>query len=133
MNGVLSVKSFILLETMIGVAIFAVGVLALARGVTNTLSAQIAKNDLERARLALQNRIAEVQAGAVQVNEDASSEELTGAFEGITMTQQRRPVELQNEKNEPLLGIYEISVVATWNTAGEKQSREVSFYALRRQ
>jgi type II secretory pathway pseudopilin PulG len=123
-------RSFMLLETMIGVAIFAIGVLALARSVTNTLNAQIAKNDLERARLALSNRIAEIQAGAILVTEEAASEELGGGFEGITLEHQRRPLELENEKNEALLGLYEIKVTATWRSGGVEQSREVIFYAF---
>ena len=54
---------FVLIEVMLGVMIFAIGVLALGRCVNNCISAETLREETERARLALENRMAEVEAG----------------------------------------------------------------------
>ena len=58
-----SVKAFALYEVLIGVTIFAVGVLALGRAVENCLNASTLNAEEERVRQILSNRMAEVQAG----------------------------------------------------------------------
>ncbi|HWX15025.1 MAG TPA: hypothetical protein VNY07_00410, partial [Chthoniobacterales bacterium] len=53
---------FALYEVIIGVAIFAVGVLALGRAVENCLNASMLNAEEERVRQILSNRMAELQA-----------------------------------------------------------------------
>src|SRR5712691_10316333 len=55
-------RAFALYEVLIGVAIFAVGVLALGRAVENCLNASTLNAEEERVRQILSNRMAEVQA-----------------------------------------------------------------------
>src|SRR5881392_1870349 len=57
-----SVSAFALYEVLIGVTIFAVGVLALGRAVENCLNASTLNAEEERVRQILSNRMAEVQA-----------------------------------------------------------------------
>src|SRR5438045_6123927 len=55
-------KGFALYEVLLGVAIFAVGVLALGRAVENCLNASMLNAEEERVRQILSNRMAEIQA-----------------------------------------------------------------------
>ncbi len=120
---------FVLLEIMIAVAIFSIGVIALGQCVDNCIRAEIARNDDQKARLALENRVAELRAGAVEIGQ-GGGEELKGKFTGVTISQARVPLERKNEKNEPLLGLYENKVTASWTSDGEPQSKSVVFYEL---
>ena len=96
---------FLLLETMIGVLVFAVGVLALARCVEQCMNAESAKVWDERARVALENRMAEIEAGAVFF-ETAKEEKLKGMFEGITLGQTRTPLKFMDENKQELVGLF---------------------------
>ena len=118
---------FLLLETMIGVIVFAIGVLALARCMGTCLDTEGAKVWDERARVALENRMAEVEAGAVSL--DLKKEEkLKGMFEGITLSQTLTPLHLQDENKKDLPGLYQIQLEADWTQGGTSQSKTLSFY-----
>ena len=120
---------FLLLETMIGVLVFAIGVLALARCVEQCMNVESAKVWDERARVALENRMAEIEAGAVFF-ETGKEEKLKGMFEGITLEQTRTPLRLMDENKKELLGLYQIQLEAGWEEAASKQSKVLTFYVL---
>ncbi len=123
-------RAFVLLEVMLGVAIFAMGVIALGRCVNNCLSAEIARAEDERARLALENRMAEIESGEVVI-EDPKTEELEGRFAGLTLKQSRTQLKVKNEKNEDILGLYKIDLEVDWNNGNEPQVKQLTFYVLR--
>ena len=120
---------FLLLETMIGVMIFAIGVLALARCVDQCINVEAAKVWDERARIALENRMAEVEAGAVFFETD-KEEKLKGMFEGITLFQKRSPLKLQDENKQELVGLFQVQMEAVWQEPAGRQSKELTFYVL---
>jgi len=122
-------SGFLLLETMIGVMIFAIGVLALARCVDQCINVEAAKVWDERARIALENRMAEIEAGAVFF-EAAKEEKLKGMFEGITLVQTRTPLKLEDENKLELVGLFQIQLEAAWQEPAGKQSKELTFYVL---
>ena len=117
---------FLLLETLIGVLVFAMGVLALARCVQRCMDVERAKVWDERARVALENRMAEIEAGAV-VFETEKVEQLGGMFEGIALRQTRLPMQLRDEDNKPLDGLFEIRLEAVWREAAEQQTKTLTF------
>jgi len=120
---------FLLLETMIGVAIFALGMLALARCLERCLDAENARVWDERARVALENRMAEIEAGAVTF-ETGKEDKLKGMFKGITLHQTRTPLRLKDEKKKELDGLYQIQLEAGWSEPSGKQSKLLTFYVL---
>jgi len=122
---------FLLLETMLGVCIFALGVLAMAKCVNNCLNAEAIKAEDQRARLALENRMAEVEAGAVAVDEEPKSEKLKGMFNGIVMKQSRHKAPLMIAKDQPLTNVYVITLDAVWPTPDGSMTKELSFYVFR--
>jgi Tfp pilus assembly protein PilV len=125
-------KAFLLLETMMGVAVFAIGVLAMAKCVENCLDAEIAKMNDRRARLALENRMAEVEAGAVQIDEGSEQEEkLEGMFNGITLQQSRKAFPFKDENDQEVQGLFVVDLRAVWTSSGEDQSKGLTFYVFK--
>jgi len=124
--------SFVLIEVMLGVMIFALGVLALGRCVNNCVTAETMRQETERARLALENRMAEVEAGQIATNKDIS-EDMGDSFPGMTVKQTRQPVVAKNEKNEVINGLYQVTLEVDWTSGNEPQSKQISFYVLRSQ
>jgi Tfp pilus assembly protein PilV len=118
---------FMLFETLLAVTIFVLAVLALGRCVQNCLRAQMQMSEDDRARRALENRMNEIESGAVQVG-DKKSEELKPPFEGMKLTQSRKAMKWKNEKDEDIPGIYEVDLLLEWEYRGEKSDRTLSFY-----
>jgi Tfp pilus assembly protein PilV len=123
-------RSFVLLEIMLGVLIFSVGVLALGQAVSNCISAEAARADDDRARLALENRMAEIESGE-QVVKSSQTDQLTGMFDGITLKQTRTPLQEKNEKNQPIDKLFNVTLEATWTQGNQPQSKSISFYVYR--
>lgn len=123
---------FLLLETMIGVAVFALGVLALAQCVSRCIDTEAAKVADERARMALENRMAEIEAGAVFF-EKGKSEKLEGMFKGITLNQTRTPLRLAEPNKRELSGLYQIQLETAWEEPAGPQSKALTFYVYQPQ
>lgn len=122
---------FWLLEAMLAVAILSLGILALGGAVNNCLFVQTMKQDDVRARLALSNRMAEIEAGSVPVL-DSKTEDLKGAFEGMRLKQTREVLKRKNEKKQDITGIYAVTLEVAWKADGEELSRELKFYVYPR-
>ena len=130
MKAPFSQRGFVLFEVMIGVAVFVMGVLVLGRCVSNCIDAESMRQESERARLALENRMAEVEAGEVATDK-ALSDDIGDSFPGMTMKQSRRPVAAKNEKGDEIQGLYEVDLEVDWTSENEPQSKAISFYVLR--
>lgn len=112
---------------MLGVTIFVVGILALGKAVNNCLDAGAARAEDEWARRALANRMAEIESGAVFVDVPRE-EKLKGVFEGITLKQERKALDLKNEKDQPITGLFVVNLEAQWMSGRQPQSKALSFY-----
>ena len=120
---------FALLEVLIGVTIFAVGVLALGYSVENCLNASVLSAQEDRVRLILANRMAEIQATPGPPEESAKSEVETG-YGMVNILQTSAPAGLQEEEVE-LNGISLVTLTAEWRRGGVAQTRKVEFYVYR--
>ena len=125
-------RGFVLLEAMIAVAVFSVGVLALGRCVENCITAEMIKEEDERARRFLANRMAEIEQGSVVI-QDKATEELKGEFEGMVLRTTRVPSKKKNEDKKELFGLFEISLELVWTKNGHEQTRNLDFYVYPRQ
>jgi Tfp pilus assembly protein PilV len=121
---------FVLIEVMLGVMIFALGVIALGECVGNCVSAEGMRQETERARLALDNRMAEVEAGEIPTDKDRT-DDLGDGFPGMTIKQSRHAVQAKNEKGDEIIGLYEVDLEVDWTSGNQPQSRAISFYVLR--
>lgn len=123
--------AFLLLEIILATLIFTVGVLALGRCLSTCLTVQDIRAQEERARMALENRMAEIQASPTLPDETRRMQ-LKGMFAGITLVEHRRTLDLKNENNIGLNDLHEITISADWTSpGGQRQDRQVVFDLLR--
>ena len=131
-------RGVMLLEAMLAVAIFAIGVITLGRCVSNCIAAQRELEEDALARRALENRWAEIEAGAVPLptqggGSATTTDELKGPFAGMKMKTVSVPVKKKNEKEEKIEGISAVTLTVVWESGGEEQSKELIFYVYPRQ
>src|SRR5206468_12471205 len=86
-------RAFALYEVLIGVAVFAIGVIALGRAVENCLNASTISSEDNAVRQILSDRMAEVQAASVVP--DAEKEfKINTNYGKVTLIQKAAPVAL---------------------------------------
>lgn len=124
-------RAFVLIEVMIGVMIFALGVVALGRALNNCLSAESLRHETDAARLALENRMALIEAGQIAIDKPIN-DKVGDSFPGMTIKQQRHQLSFKNEKDNLIQGLYRVDLEVDWTSGGEPQARSLSFYVLRR-
>lgn len=122
---------FILLEILLAVGIFALGVIALGRCVSACMDAQRLRTEDGRARQLLENRQAEIAASPALPDANRKRTFSEGTFAHMTLVETRRPLDLRNERDASLSGLYEITLRAEWTSGNAPQSRTASFYLLR--
>lgn len=120
-------RAFVLIEAILAVGIFSIGILALGRCVQNCVLADTAKEQDNRARRALENEMALIESGAKPLAE-SSTDELKGMFEGMVLKTTRTLLKEKNEKNQDIVGVYAVRLQVGWKTGEEQQSRSVEFY-----
>jgi type II secretion system protein I len=125
-------RGFVLLEAILAVGIFAIGVLALGRCVNNCIAAEHFKREDALAGQALENRMAEIEAGAV-VPESSGAEILESPFDGMKLKQTVLPLQIKNEKDQDLAGLLSVALSVAWTSSGASRERSLTFYVLPRQ
>lgn len=123
--------AFLLLECMIAVVMFSLAVIGLGQCMSDCLEAQNLRVKEERARLALENRMVELQASPA-LPDEIRRRTLEGRFAGLTMVERRKTLDFKNEDGIGLSGLHEITLTAEWaDRHYGKQSKAVAFYLLR--
>ena len=131
-------RGVMLLEAMLAMLIFSIGVIVLGKCVNTCIAAQRLQEEELLARRALENRWAEIETGAVVLGAaggggTSSSEELKGTFSGMKMKTVSVPVKKKNEKEEKIEGISAVTLTVLWESGGNEQSKELIFYVYPRQ
>src|SRR5881296_2709875 len=125
-----SASAFALYEVLIGVTIFAVGVLALGRAVENCLNASTLNAEEEAVRQILSNRMAEIQ--ATRGAPDRTKEfKINSGYGAVKLIQKSVPAELIEPNNIQLNGINLVLLTAQWERGGTSQSKQIKFYVYR--
>ncbi|HEY6071481.1 MAG TPA: hypothetical protein VIU85_08920 [Chthoniobacterales bacterium] len=122
--------AFALYEVLMGLAIFALGVLALGRAVENCLNASTLNAEENRVRQILSNRMAEVQATPGRPDESKEFNVDTG-YGIVKVIQKSAPANLQNDDGAALTGVNLVTLTAKWTRAGADQSQKIEFYVYR--
>lgn len=122
---------YALLEAMLAVAIFTLGVLGLGRCISQGLAVE--RYEVEDARVyrLLENRAAEIEAGAVPSTD--SQEKIGGINGGVILTQTRHEAHKTDEHGQALTDLSLITLEAAWVSNGEQQSRSLNLYVSTRQ
>jgi Tfp pilus assembly protein PilV len=121
---------FALYEVLLGVAIFAIGVLALGRAVENCLNASTLSAEENVAQQILSNRMAEIQA-ARGVPDQAKEFKINGGYGPVKLIQKSAPADLTEPNKTMLNGINLVTLTAQWQRGGVSQSRQIRFYVYR--
>src|SRR4030095_2343156 len=125
-----SPRAFALYEVLIGVTIFAVGVLALGRAVENCLNASTLNAEEERVRQILSNRMAEVQAGP-DIPDAAKELKIDTGYGIVKLIQKNVPAGFTEPGNVQLSGINLVTLTVQWMRGGITQSKQIRFYVYR--
>ena len=123
-------NGFALYEVLMGLAIFALGVLALGRAVENCLNANSLNAEEDRVRQILSNRMAEVQ--ATPGSPDPKKEFNVDTGYGIVkVIQTSAPADLEDDNGAQLRGVNLVTLSANWTRGGAEQSQQIEFYVYR--
>jgi len=121
---------FALYEVLLGVAIFAVGVLALGRAVENCMNASMLNAEEDAVRQILSNRMAEIQA-ARAAPDSAKEDKVDSGYGMVKLLQKSASAELTEPNNTQLNGINLVILTAQWQRGGVSQSKQIKFYVYR--
>jgi Tfp pilus assembly protein PilV len=122
--------AFALYEVLLGVAIFALGVIALGRAVENCLNASTISAEENVVRQILSDRMAQVQA-ATAVPETEKEFKIKTSYGRVILTQKAAPAALTEPDNTLITGINLVTLTARWEHAGVPQSKQIQFYVYR--
>src|SRR5205807_8926744 len=122
--------AFALYEVIIGVAIFAVGVLALGRAVENCLNVSTLNAEEERVRQILSNRMAEIQA-TPGLPDAVKQFKIDSGYGLVKLLQKSAPADLSEPDGANLGGIIRVVLTAQWMRGGASQSKHIAFYVYR--
>jgi Tfp pilus assembly protein PilV len=121
---------FALYEVLMGLAIFALGVLALGRAVENCLQASALNAEENRVRQILSNRMAEVQATPGPPDRSKEYNVDTG-YGSVKLIQKTTPAALQDDLGAQLSSMHHVTLTAKWTRAGSNQAQQIEFYVYR--
>jgi Tfp pilus assembly protein PilV len=121
---------FALYEVLLGVAIFAVGVLALGRAVENCLNASTLNNEENAVQQILSNRMAEIQASR-GLPDQSKEFKINSGYGMVKLIQKSAPAGLTEPNKTVLNGINLVTLIAQWQRGGASQSRQIRFYVYR--
>jgi hypothetical protein len=123
-------NAFALYEVLLGITIFALGVIALGHAVENCLNASTINAEEGIVRQILSNQMAEIQA-AQGVPDDAKEFKVNSNYGAIKVVQKAAAAELTEPDNTLLNGIYLVTLTAQWQRGSIPQSKQVQFYVYR--
>ena len=126
------VSGFLLLEVMLAVAVFAIGVLSLGECVNHCLTAESARKEDQLAHDALRDRLRMIESGAYSPTTNGS-DQLEDRFASITMQQSFQPLQLKNENNQPISNLYSVHLEAHWQSGSQAESKAITFYVFQKQ
>jgi len=122
--------AFALYEVLLGVAIFAIGVIALGRAVENCLNAGSISAEEDAVRQILSDRMAVIQA-APGVPDPEKEFKINSNYGMVRLIQKSALAGLTEEDKTLLSGINLVMLTAQWQHAGVPQSKRIQFYVYR--
>jgi Tfp pilus assembly protein PilV len=125
-----STYAFALYEVLIGVAVFAFGVIALGRAVENCINATTISSEEDAIRQILSDRMAQVQAASA-VPEAEKEFKINTNYGKVTLIQKTTAAALTEPDNTLISGINLVTLTARWVHAGVPQSKQIQFYVYR--
>ena len=122
--------AFALYEVLLGVAIFALGVISLGRAVQNCINASSISAEENVVRQILSDRMAQVQAASA-VPEPEKEFKVATNYGRVILTQKTAAAAMTEPDNTVINGINLVTLTARWEHAGVRQSKQIQFYVYR--
>jgi Tfp pilus assembly protein PilV len=119
-------SGFMLFEVMVAVTVFAVAALGLANALNNTIDAALAWQREGEIRLGLQSKLAELKAKPLQVAKVTDPADAMG----VVYESEVQQMQVRNEKDLLLSGIYRLTVRARWRANEQEQEAIAEIYVL---
>jgi len=123
-------RGFALYEVLLGITIFALGVIALGHAVENCLNASSINAEEGAVRQILSNQMAEIQATR-SVPDESKEFKVDSNYGAIKVVQKTAAAALTEPDNTLLDGIYLVTLTAQWQRGGVRQAKQVKFYVYR--
>jgi len=123
-------SAFALYEVLLGITIFALGVIALGHAVENCLNASTINAEEGVVRQILSNYMAEIQT-AKAIPDEAKEFNVKTNYGPIKVVQKTAATQLTEPDNTLLDGIYLVSLTAQWQRGSVPQSKQIKFYVYR--
>ena len=123
-------RAFALYEVLLGITIFALGVIALGHAVENCLNASTINAEEDVVRQILSNRMAEIQAAKV-IPDDSKEFKVDSNYGAVKVVQKTAAAGLTEPDNTLLDGIYLVTLTAQWQQGGIPQAKQIKFYVYR--
>ncbi len=122
--------AFALYEVLLGITIFAIGVIAMGHAVENCLNASTISAEEGVVRQILSNYMAEIQATR-GVPDDSKEFKVNSNYGAIKVVQKAGAADLTEPDNTLLDGIYLVTLTAQWQRGGVAESKQIQFYVYR--
>ena len=118
---------YILLELIIALSIFAIGVLGLARTLNSSMEVANILNKDQRVRIGMRSFLEEIR--RKPLNEMSAS--ITDAATGVTYTSTAEPVSLIMTNGNTMSDLYDLKIVASYAVGNEQREESVDVYVYK--
>jgi type II secretory pathway component PulJ len=115
---------FVLLEVILATGIFALAGIGLAVALNNLAQTYHQSRQVEAVRIELESRLTEARVGRVREGSEQSEADARGVVYEKIITQ----LQISNDEQIVLTGLYEISITARWQEGGASQQEKASVY-----
>jgi Tfp pilus assembly protein PilV len=118
---------YILLELIIALSIFSIGVLGLARTLNSSMEVANILNKDQRVRIGMRSFLEEIR--RKPLNETRAS--ITDAASGVTYSSTAEPVSLTMTNGNTMRDLYNLKIVATYSAGNEQREESVDVYVYK--
>ena len=120
-------QGYILLELIIALSIFSIGVLGLARTLNSSMEVANILNKDQRVRIGMRSFLEEIR--RKPLNEMRAS--ITDAATGVTYSSTAEPVSLTMTNGNTMRDLYNLKIVASYSAGNEQREESVDVYVYK--
>ena len=120
-------RGYILLELIIALSMFAIGVLGLANALGTSVEVANILNKDQRIRIGMRSFLEEVR--RKPLNEMSAT--IADAVTGVTYTSSIERVALTTTRGETLSDLYNLKIIATYSVGNEQREESVDVYVYK--
>lgn len=112
----------VLLEVIIAMTIFMLIGFSLVMALKTTMDAALERNKIDTVLQGLENHLESLHASRVAPMDKDLPDDGSGILYHLTI----EPEQMQNQKNQPVTGMYRATITAKWKSNGQEEDRSVT-------